>query len=421
MHAVLVLDHAHVNGGQAKVAIQSALGLRARGHRVTLFAAVGPIDPALTAAGVEVACLGQDDIKTTRNTLVFAAQAIWNTRAAAALGSRLAGLDPADTVVHVHGWAQSLSPSIGPAIARSRLPAVYTMHEFFLVCPNGGFYDYPAETICHRTPMSLACVTRNCDARSYPRKVARVIRHAGLDHVSRMRETIRHVVLISELQREVAARYFPATTRFHRIDNPIAAEDPGPKPEGPLGPTVFVGRLSREKGVHVLAEAARLAGVPLRLVGDGPSADEIRSAYPEAEMLGWRDAAGVRAAMRDARALAFPSVWYEGQPLTVLESLALGTPVLVSDACAGREAVADGETGLWFHSGDPASLAEALRRVADDDTARAMGEAARRRYWAAPLTLDRHVGRLVELYAEVLAESRVPVRRPTPAIAAASA
>ena len=425
MHAVLVLDHAYVNGGQAKVAIQSALGLRARGHRVTLFAAVGPIDPALPAAGVEVVCLGQDDIKTTRSPLVFAAQAIWNTRAAAALGEHLAGLDPRDTVVHVHGWAQSLSPAIGPAIARSRLPAAYTMHEFFLVCPNGGFYDYPAEAICHRTPMSMACVTRNCDARSYPRKVARVIRHAGLEHVSRMRETIRHVVLISELQREVAARYFPATTRFHRIDNPIAVENPGPKPEGPLGPTVFVGRLSREKGVHVLAEAARIAGVPLRLVGDGPAVAEIRAGYPEAEMLGWRDAAGVREAMRGARALAFPSVWYEGQPLTVLESLALGTPVLVSDACAGREAVADGETGLWFRSGDPESLAGALRRLADDGTARAMGEAARRRYWAAPLTLERHVDRIVDLYSQIIAEviatsaRRVPSSRAATAVARA--
>ena len=51
MHVLLVADHAFVNGGQAKVAIDSALGLRARGHRVTLFAAVGPPDPRLEPAG----------------------------------------------------------------------------------------------------------------------------------------------------------------------------------------------------------------------------------------------------------------------------------------------------------------------------------------------------------------------------------
>ncbi|MBE7245076.1 MAG: glycosyltransferase family 1 protein, partial [Actinomycetospora chiangmaiensis] len=45
MHVVLVADHASINGGQAKVAIESALGLAARGVRVSLFAAVGPVDP----------------------------------------------------------------------------------------------------------------------------------------------------------------------------------------------------------------------------------------------------------------------------------------------------------------------------------------------------------------------------------------
>ena len=59
-----------------------------------------------------------------------------------------------------------------------------------------------------------------------------------------------------------------------------------------------------------------------------------------------------------ARALVFPSVWYEGQPLTVYVFLALGAPVIVSDICAGREAVAHGENGFWFRSSDVESLSE---------------------------------------------------------------
>ena len=317
---------------------------------MTLFAAVGPIDPRLAAAGVEVICLGQPDVDTARNKLAFAAQVIWNGGAAEALAERLRRCDPARTLVHVHGWAKALSSAIGPAIARSGLPAVYTMHEFFLVCPNGGFYDYPRAEICHRPPMSVACIGHNCDSRNYPRKLLRVARHAALDHVSRMRDTIRHVVLISDLQREVSARYFPATTVFHRVDNPISIPDLGPKP-GPGEGFLYVGRLSPEKGVGIFAEAARIAGVRPVIVGDGPSAAAIRGRYPEAELLGWRTPDEVRALMRGARALVFPSVWYEGQPLTVFEALAVGTPVVVSDACAGREAVADGRDGFWFRSG----------------------------------------------------------------------
>ncbi len=58
--------------------------------------------------------------------------------------------------------------------------------------------------------------------------------------------------------------------------------------------------------------------------------------------------------------------------------------MIVSDACAGREAVADGETGFWFRSGDPDDLAAHLRRLTDDGLAARMGRAAHERYWAAP-------------------------------------
>jgi len=402
VHVVLVLDHAYVNGGQAKVAIDSALGLRARGHRVTLFAAVGPADPRLAAAGVEVATTDQDDVNSTRNKAAFAAQVIWNAKAAARLKSLLAACEPGETLVHVHGWAKALSSSIGPAIAGSGHASVYTMHEFFLVCPNGGFYDYMAAKPCHRRPMSLACVSHNCDSQGYLRKLLRVTRHAALDHVSGMREAIPHMILISDLQAQVAGPYLPKSARLHRVDNPISVPDLGPKGEGPLGGFLYVGRLSAEKGVEIFLEAARRAGVAPTVVGDGPSAAAIAARYPEARMLGWKKPDEVRALMREARALVFPSVWYEGQPLTVLEALAVGTPVIVSDVCAGREAVVDGQTGLWFRSGDAEDLAQGLRALSDDDAARRMAGQAYARYWAAPLTLDRHLDRLAEVYAAAL-------------------
>lgn len=414
MHVVLILDHAHINGGQAKVAIESALGLRARGHEVTLFAAVGPVDPRLPAAGAEVVCLGQDDIHSTTNKLAFAAQVVWNVAAARALGDLLARCDPTDTVVHVHGWAKALSPAIGPALAASGLPLVYTMHEFFLVCPNGGFYDYPAQAICHRRPMSLACLARNCDSKSYPRKILRLARHAALDHVSGMKQAIRHVILISRLQEEAAGPYFPPGTVFHRIGNPIAVPELGPKPDGPPGDFLFVGRLSPEKGAEIFAEAARIAGVRPVFVGDGPSAEELKARYPEAAFLGWKPPEEVLDLMRGARALVFPSVWYEGQPLTVYEALALGTPVIVSDACAGREAVADGETGFWFRSGDAAALAARLTALSDDTLARRMSEAAHARYWTAPLTMERHLDGLLEVYGTAARETRAAPDRQAP-------
>ncbi len=62
----------------------------------------------------------------------------------------------------------------------------------------------------------------------------------------------------------------------------------------------------------------------------------------------------------------FPSLWYEGQPLTVLEAKGLGTPVIVADGCAGREEIEDGVSGLWFKGGDADDLARALERIGND-------------------------------------------------------
>lgn len=67
MQIVLVADHASINGGQAKVVVESALGLAARGHAVTVFAAVGPADPRLAAAGVAVVLTDQADVTSTNS------------------------------------------------------------------------------------------------------------------------------------------------------------------------------------------------------------------------------------------------------------------------------------------------------------------------------------------------------------------
>lgn len=399
MHILIVADHAWINGGQSKVAIESALGLAGRGHRVTYFAAVGPADARLAAAGIEVVCLGQFDIHTAPGWVQFLPQYVWNTSAATRLAEAIAAMDARDAIVHVHAFAKAISPSIGPVLARSPVPVVYTMHEFFLVCPNGGFYDYQRAQTCHRTPMSMSCIATNCDSRSYAHKAMRVGRQVLINHAG-LRKAFGHVIMISALQQDVSQPFMRDGVTYYRVSNPVDIENPGPKAEHG-GSFLFVGRLSREKGIEHFCEAARLAGVEAVIAGDGPMRDELKARYREAKFLGWQQPADVLRLLREARALVFPSVWYEGQPLTVLEALGMGTPVIVSDVCAGREAVSDGRTGLWFKSSDAADLARALRALSDDGVAASMSRAAYEDYWAAPPSLDRHLDAIEEVYGRI--------------------
>lgn len=400
---VICLDHASVTGGQAKVAFDSAIGLKAAGHRPIVFAAAGPVDPLLRDNGIEVVCLGQTDLLGASSKLKGAAQGVWNIAARRALGNLLAGMPPGRTVVHVHGWAKALSPSIAPAIRASGLPAIFTLHDYFLFCPTGGFYDYNAHELCERRPLGLSCLATNCDAVSYPRKAWRSARLALANGVVGLRDIFSDFICISNVQREIIAPYLPGGRRVHAIANPVGTEDLGPKAEPVSGEIVFVGRVSPEKGPLLFAEAARNAGMIPTFVGDGPAAAELREKFPEARILGWLKPEEARRALRAARALVFPSRWYEGQPLTVLEAKASGTPVIVSDVCAGREEIADGETGLWFRSGDAADLARALKTMQDDAVVRRMSNAAYAAYWRDPPTLARHVERLERAYRGMLA------------------
>ena len=404
MRIILVLDTAHVNGGQAKVAIDSALGLKALGHTPIFFTAVGPVAPELIAAGIEVHCLDQEELVKDSSKLGAAFRGLHNGPVAQALAALLEAQPRSETVVHVHGWAKALSSAIAGPIAASGLPVLYTMHEYFLLCPNGGFYNYRTTTHCPLKPLSGACLTTQCDSRSWLYKGWRTARLAIAKHIHHLPDAMRDIAYFHPFQREIIAPHLPATSRLHEIPNPIEVENLGPKPDPCAGEILYLGRIAIEKGVLVYAEAARKAGQVPVFVGDGPAVADIRARFPEARFLGWHDSAGVRQRLREARALVFPSLWYEGQPLTVLEALALGTPVIAGDGSAGRESVIDGETGLWFRHADVDDLTRALLQMQDDARVSAMSRAAYQRYWDAPFSLARHCARLEDVYAGLLTQ-----------------
>ncbi|MCX7672257.1 MAG: glycosyltransferase [Thiobacillaceae bacterium] len=139
-HIIIINDVAHVNGGAAKVCIEEAKALAIRGLQVTFFAPCGPVDDDLRAAGVEVICLDQRDVIDEPHRLRALTRGLWNATAARALAAVVTKADRRRTLLHAHSFSRALSPAFGPVFTRSGLAHVYTMHEYFLACPNGGFF-----------------------------------------------------------------------------------------------------------------------------------------------------------------------------------------------------------------------------------------------------------------------------------------
>ena len=296
---VICADHASVNGGQAKVAIESAIGLKRVGARPIFFAAAGPVDPRLAAAGVEVVCLDQNDLLGNPSRAAAARQGIWNARAAAALGEVLAETPRERTVVHVHGWARALSPSIVAPLRAAGLPTVYTIHEYFLFCPNGGFYNYPRGEVCKLKPLSLGCLATDCDARNYARKLWRFGRLYAARRWLHMAEAFADYICISDYQAEIVRPHLPEGARLHRLSNPVDAEDLGPKAAPASGDLIFVGRLSPEKGPALFAQAAARLGVAADLHRRWAAGRRTQTQVSAGQVS--RLAAGRRSAGADAR------------------------------------------------------------------------------------------------------------------------
>jgi len=398
---LLLNDFAHVNGGAAQVAISEATGLAERGHRVSFLAAVGPVVSELRASGVQVILTEQFDIKSDPNRLRAATQGLWNPRAAGELANLLAGASPKTAIIHIHGWCKALSSSVIRQAVSAGFRVVMTLHDYFYACPNGGFFNAPKREICHLRPLSVACLRENCDRDGYPQKLWRSLRQYVQNGPGTFPE-IRHFITLSDFSENILRPFLPTEATLHRVPNPIEVEHKPPVEVGRNTRFLAVGRMSAEKGLSLLARAAADVGSDVTFVGDGPCRDEILAIYPKAEVTGWSPRQEVERQFQQARALVFPSLWYEAQPLVVGEAAARGVPAIVPDQCAAREWIVDGVTGLCFRSGDVSDLKEKMILLQDRETAGRMGRAAYDRYWVDPHTRSRHITTLERCYESVL-------------------
>lgn len=400
--SVIVLnDHGWVSGGQAKVAIESALQVKSLGLDVCFIAGVGPVDERLVEAGVECHAIGSDDLLSDRNRLRAAGRGLWNARAARVLTQCIAARDEQSTVIHVHGWAKSLSPSIGPVVTKSKAAHVYTLHEYFLGCPNGGFYNYRTGQICTRRALGVDCLTTRCDARADHHKMWRVARQAVLWSAGRMPSGLREFIYLAPEQRDILRRYIAPEARWHFLPNPVAPQ-PDSRVRAEANSTfLFVGRLSQEKGAELAARAAHIAGVPIAFCGDGEEREAVLRANPGAEMLGWVSLEDVKSQLERARCLVFPSLWYECYPLVVADAVRAGLPVLVADSSLAVSLVPDGVGGRHVPAGNVQAWAQAMVALGSEKVVRDYSEGA----FAAGRKLldeDEYTSRLVDIYARVL-------------------
>jgi glycosyltransferase involved in cell wall biosynthesis len=278
-----------------------------------------------------------------------------------------------------------------------------SVHDFFLACPNGGFFIFPQKRSCSYRPMSPRCLSTACDKRSVAHKAWRTARHIVRGAVLDVMHTRAKFLAVHDGMIDLLERGGFVRERVTVLPNPVRAWLDERCLAEFNSDILFVGRLEADKGIHVLAEAARQVGCRLRVIGDGPLRTMLSADYPEIDFLGRLDRQGIAKAARNARMVALPTLVRETYGLVAMEALASGIPVVISaTACIGKE-VAGAGMGVLCEAGSVESLAGNLRTLAADDSAvAAMSQAA---YDRAPSLILSHAdwcNKLIDIYCETL-------------------
>lgn len=363
------------------IAIEDAREMAKRGHRVIFFSACG--QPPLESGDIEWISLKQRSILDEPNRLLAMWRGLWNGAASNALENLLLTLPRGSTVVHLHSWSKALSGSVVAVTHKLNYRLVCTLHDYFLVCPNGGLYDYPARHVCTLRPMSMKCVARNCDSRARLHKIWRVLRQLIWRHVAGIPSRFERMIAVSSFSAQKIAERLPdCSVPIDVIENLPRLDRSTLQASAPRSSIIYAGRVAAEKGVDLYLEACRIADVPAEVWGDGPVLPQLKAKWPKAHFAGWVQPAALRARLERAIALVVPSLWYETYGMVAAEAAAAGVPVIVSGHGAPAALVENGVTGLHFRVGDAVDLAEKVALLnREPQLARSMGQVAYERFW----------------------------------------
>jgi glycosyltransferase involved in cell wall biosynthesis len=323
-------------------------------------------------------------------------------------------------VAHLHNIYHQITPSILPVLRGAGIPVVMTLHDHKLICPNYSLFD--GRTYCYRCRggrFHRAAATR-CNEGSFGRSLLLSI-EAYWQRFTRVYDGVGFFVAPSRYMRGMFLAEGYSPDRVVYIPPFVEADEAAAKAgtarpiagaESAAGPTpdrfiLYFGRLGAEKGLFSLLDAVSgLGDVPLVVCGDGPlrrslEARAAKAAPGRVRFTGHLGVSALDAVIRRASAVVLPSVAAENAPYTVLEAMAAGVPVIVSDA-GGLPELAEAGGGLVFAAGSAGELAERIREVWENPALAGEMGAKGRRFVSEELTEDRHIARLEDMYRKAV-------------------
>jgi glycosyltransferase involved in cell wall biosynthesis len=307
-------------------------------------------------------------------------------------------------ILHVHNTLPLVSPAVYYAAGAQNVPVVQTLHNYRFLCPAATLYrDGEICELCLSKAVKYPAVLHGCYRDSVAVSAAVCAMLGAHRLAGTYRQKIHAYIALTEFARSKFCEGGLPPERIVVKPN-FVEHDPGRGPGGG-GYALYAGRLAAEKGVAAMLDAwsARRCAIPLKIAGDGPlrlMVAERAAALPNVEYLGQCEHARVVALLKEAEFLMFPSRWYEGMPMILLESMACGTPVLAFAIGSLNNLIVNGENGLKLPLEGPDHLAQFLTdfaRLPESKSMRSLRDGARA-YFERHFTAQANYQLLRDIY-----------------------
>lgn len=393
----------HVRGGSERYYFDLCDLLASRGHTVSHFSMRDQrnrhsADEAYFVSGIDLnSCEG------LTSKARAAARILYSREAKSKIGQLMDARRP--DVVHLHNISRQLSPSVIDAAHARSIPTIQTVHDFFLVCPAHTFFvnGSPCED-CGQGSFWHAAEKRCIDGTAVSSLLGAF--EAYLHGWLGLYKKVRRFIAPSLFMKSKVASLGWAADRVTHLPYFIPL---GPDwSERSEGYVLFAGRMTSEKGVGTLIEAASICkAAEFVLAGEGSGLEQFRRharrlGLTNIRFTGYLEGDALERLLAGASCVVVPSLSYENLPLAILEAFSRGKPAVVADSGGNRELVKDGLTGYVFERGVAASLADGIERLCSDHASRVkMGKNARE-VVATGYSPAGHYTRLVAIYEDVI-------------------
>ena len=272
-------------------------------------------------------------------------------------------------IVHMNNINFQLTPSIIYGVKKKGIPLVQTVHDYQMICPNHLLYNFEKNTPCEKCVKGshINCIKNKCIHGSTVKSILGVIEAKFYSLLKTYKKVDLFVCPSNFLEKKLlsAKKYYKGKTKtIHNFINKERFNNTAQKTDSYI---LYVGRLSKEKGVEYIAETAKLLPqYNFVIAGSGPD-EAVLQNISNVKLAGFLTGDKLTELMGKAKVLLLPSVCYENCPLSILESHCMGVPVVTMNSGGMAELVKDKVTGSLVSDPTPQGIADKLRETIENE------------------------------------------------------